>query len=103
MNSTHPFIKHPHRTLIGLSIPVLFSLTAEPLTALVDTAFISSLGVVPLAALGVGTSALSMLFWMFNFMSGEALDAAIAEALSVRERYGILPTAGSNLPGYQSM
>lgn len=68
MDTTHPFIEHPHRTLIGLSIPVLFSLTAEPITALVDTAFISSLGVVPLAALGVGASALSSLFWMFNFL-----------------------------------
>ncbi len=66
--SPHPFIPHPHRTLIRLSIPVLFSLTAEPVTALVDTAFISSLGVIPLAALGVGTTALSSLFWMFNFL-----------------------------------
>jgi len=41
---------------------------AEPLTALVDTAFISSLGVNPLAALGVGTTALSSLFWIFNFL-----------------------------------
>lgn len=43
-------------------------MTAEPITALVDTAFISSLGAVPLAALGVGTTALSSLFWMFNFL-----------------------------------
>jgi MATE family multidrug resistance protein len=47
---------------------VLLSLTAEPITALVDTAFISSLGITPLAALGVGTTALSTLFWMFNFL-----------------------------------
>lgn len=65
---SHPFITRPHRTLLGLSIPVLLSLTAEPITGLVDTAFISSLGVVPLAALGVGTTALSSLFWMFNFL-----------------------------------
>jgi MATE family multidrug resistance protein len=68
MNTPHPFSKNPHKTLIILSIPVLLSLTAEPITALVDTAFISSLGVVPLAALGVGTTALSSLFWMFNFL-----------------------------------
>lgn len=43
-------------------------MTAEPITALVDTAFISSLGAVPLAALGVGTTALSSLFWIFNFL-----------------------------------
>ncbi len=74
----HPFIEHPNRTLIGLSIPVLLSLTAEPITALVDTAFISSLGVVPLAALGVGTTALSGLFWMFNFL-GVGTQTEIAQ------------------------
>ena len=78
-SAPHPFIKRPHRTLIGLSIPVLFSLTAEPITALVDTAFISSLGVVPLAALGVGTTALSSLFWMFNFL-GVGAQTEIAQA-----------------------
>ncbi len=65
---SHPFTRNPHRTLISFSIPVLFSMTAEPITALVDTAFISSLGVNPLAALGVGTTALSSIFWVFNFL-----------------------------------
>ncbi|MCK5794052.1 MAG: MATE family efflux transporter [Anaerolineales bacterium] len=78
-SAPHPFIKRPHRTLIGLSLPVLLSLTAEPITALVDTAFISSLGVVPLAALGVGTTALSSLFWMFNFL-GFGAQTEIAQA-----------------------
>jgi len=81
MNITHPFTKKPHRTLVGLSIPVLLSLTAEPITALVDTAFISSLGVVPLAALGVGTTALSSLFWMFNFLG-------IGTQTEVAQHYG---------------
>ena len=67
-HSEHPFTRQPHRTLVSLSIPVLFSMTAEPLTALIDTAFIASLGAVSLAALGVGTTALSSLFWMFNFL-----------------------------------
>lgn len=44
-------------------------MTAEPLTALIDTAFIASRGSVSLAALGVGTTALSSLFWIFNFLS----------------------------------
>ncbi len=65
----HPFEKHPHRTLLALSFPVLISMTAEPLTALIDTAFVASLGSVALAALGVGTTALSSLFWVFNFLS----------------------------------
>ena len=64
----HPFKIRPHRTLLTLSLPVLLSMTAEPITALVDTAFIASLGAVALAALGVGTTALTSLFWMFNFL-----------------------------------
>jgi len=65
----HPFTKKPHRTLLILSFPVLLSMTAEPLTALIDTAFVASLGSVSLAALGVGTTALSSLFWIFNFLN----------------------------------
>ena len=90
MNSTtHPFTSRPHRTLLGLSIPVLLSLTAEPITALVDTAFISSLGVVPLAALGVGTTALSSLFWMFNFLGiGIQTEIAQIQGKGEQERAG---------------
>ena len=87
MNSSHPFTKRPHRTLIGLSIPVLLSLTAEPITALVDTAFISSLGVVPLAALGVGATALSSLFWMFNFL-GVGTQTEVAQCYGKGESEG---------------
>ena len=65
----HPFINHPHRTFFWLSLPVLFSMVAEPLTGLVDTAFVARLGAEPLAALGVGTMLLSGVFWVFNFLS----------------------------------
>ena len=65
----HPFHKRPHATLVGLTLPVLFSLAAEPLTGLVDTAFVSRLGIESLAALGVGTTVLSSVFWIFNFFS----------------------------------
>ncbi len=91
ISTPHPFTSHPHRTLIGLSIPVLLSLTAEPLTALVDTAFISSLGVVPLAALGVGTTALSSLFWMFNFL-GVGAQTEVAQAYGKGDREKVKKT-----------
>ena len=88
MNSSpHPFTSRPHRTLLGLSIPVLLSLTAEPITALVDTAFISALGVIPLAALGVGTTALSSLFWMFNFL-GIGTQTEVAQIYGKGEQEG---------------
>ena len=45
---SHPFVQHPHRTLVRLSLPVLVSLVAEPLTGTVDTAFVARLGPAPL-------------------------------------------------------
>ncbi|MGA1495224.1 MAG: MATE family efflux transporter, partial [Rhodothermales bacterium] len=77
--SQHPFEKAPRRTLFRLSVPVLFSLVAEPITGLVDTAFVSRLGAVELAALGVGTMALSSVFWIFNFL-GVATQTDVAQA-----------------------
>lgn len=65
----HRFSLRPHRTLLTLSVPVLFSLIAEPVTGLVDTGFIAVLGSVELAALGVGTTVLSSFFWIFNFLA----------------------------------
>ncbi len=63
------FLKAPLRTFLALWFPVLFSLIAEPLTGLVDTAFVARLGADILAALGVGTMVLSSVFWIFNFLS----------------------------------
>jgi len=79
-NQPHPFTLRPHRTLVALSLPVLLSMTAEPITALVDTAFVASLGSVALAALGVGTTALTSLFWIFNFL-GIGSQTEVAQAL----------------------
>ncbi len=85
----HPFTKKPHRTLLALSLPVLISMTAEPLTALIDTAFIASLGSTALAALGVGTTVLSSLFWMFNFLSISAqTEVAQADGKGQPEKAG---------------
>lgn len=88
--TTHPFTKHPHRTLIRLAFPVLLSFTAEPIMALVDTAFIASLGVVPLAALGVGTTALSSMFWLFNFL-------AVGAQTEIAQLYGRGKEAGATV------
>ena len=85
----HPFTKNPHRTLLALSLPVLISMTAEPMTALIDTAFVASLGSVALAALGVGTTALSSLFWIFNFLSiGAQTEVAQADGKGQPEKAG---------------
>ena len=63
------FIEAPVRSFFRLWFPVLFSLIAEPLTGLVDTAFVSRLGAEELAALGVGTVVLTGGLWLFNFLS----------------------------------
>lgn len=81
----HPFASSPNRTFFALSIPVLFSLIAEPITGLVDTAFISRLGVEPMAALGVGTAALTSIFWVFNFL-GVGSQTEVGQAFGRKEK-----------------
>jgi MATE family multidrug resistance protein len=76
----HPFLEYPHGTLLALTFPVLLSLIAEPVTGLVDTAFVARLGSVPLAALGVGAIALSSVFWIFNFL-GIGSQTEVAQAM----------------------
>ncbi len=86
-SSGHPFSARPHATLARLSFPVLLSLIAEPLTGLVDTAFIKQLGAESLAALGVGTVGLSGLFWIFNFLAiSTQTEVAKAEGDNDRAR-----------------
>ncbi|NJK78937.1 MAG: MATE family efflux transporter [Chloroflexaceae bacterium] len=82
---THPFIIAPNRTLLTLTVPVIGSLIAEPLTGMVDTAFVAALGAAPLAALGVGTVALSSAFWVFNFLQ-VGTQTEIAQALGRGEQ-----------------
>lgn len=89
-DQTHPpqpFQTAPHRTLLLLTVPVFFSLVAEPLTGLVDTAFVARLGSEALAALGVGTAALSSVFWIFNFLGiGTQTEVAQADGRKNRPR-----------------
>ena len=83
----HPFLERPHRTLIGLALPVLVSLIAEPVTGLVDTAFMARTGGASLAALGVGTVLLSGVFWAFNFL-GIGTQTSVARALGAEDHPG---------------
>lgn len=100
-SDSHPFLHNPNRTILYLSLPILFSLIAEPVTGLVDTGFVAKLGAVPLAALGVGTSALSSIFWIFGFlgiatqtdvarMFGRGHFASASKAVSLALAVGIV-------------
>ena len=80
----HPFLRKPNRTILRLSLPILLSLIAEPVTGLVDTGFVAQLGAAPVAALGVGASALSSIFWIFNFLA-IATQTDVAQASGRRD------------------
>ncbi|WP_432737165.1 MATE family efflux transporter [Maridesulfovibrio sp. FT414] len=76
----HPFETSPNKTLLTLAVPVLFSMIAEPLTGLVDTAFVSRLGAEAMAALGIGTMVFSSVFWVFGFL-GVGTQTEVSQAL----------------------
>lgn len=85
----HPFWARPHRTFLGLALPILVSLVAEPLTGLVDTFFVARLGAPELAALGIGVTLLSSVFWVFNFLGiGTQTEVGAAFGEGERERAG---------------
>jgi MATE family multidrug resistance protein len=81
----HPFLRRPHRTFLGLAFPVLVSQLAEPLTGAVDTAFVARLGATPATALGVATTLLSSVVWIFNFLP-VGTQTEIAHALARGDR-----------------
>lgn len=57
------------RRILGLAIPALGALAADPLLSLVDTAFVGRIGPVSLAALGVDTAIFGFAFALFNFLA----------------------------------
>lgn len=57
------------REIVGLALPALGALAADPLVSIVDTVFVGRLGVTPLAALGVNTGIFSLAFVVFNFLA----------------------------------
>ena len=57
------------REIIGLAVPALGALAADPLVSIVDTIFVGRLGVTPLAALGVNTAIFGLAFVVFNFLA----------------------------------
>lgn len=82
----HPYLRAPRRTLLAMTLPVLVSLIAEPLTGLADTAFVARLGTEHLAALGVGTMVLTSAFWVFSFL-GVGTQTELANCLGAQDRH----------------
>ena len=57
------------RRIAGLALPALVVLAAEPLYVLVDTAVVGHLGRVPLAAVAVGGTVMSVAVWFGTLMA----------------------------------
>jgi MATE family multidrug resistance protein len=75
------------RRIFALAIPALGALAADPLLSLVDTAFVSRLGTVPLGALGVDTAIFSFAFFAFNFLA-YATTPMVARRMAAGDRPG---------------
>ena len=90
------FLIQPNRTILYLSLPILLSLIAEPVTGLVDTGFVAQLGTTPLASLTVGTGALTSLFWIFGFL-GIATQTEVAQAFGKRDLDGAVKSVSLTL------
>ncbi|OJF09919.1 MATE family efflux transporter [Couchioplanes caeruleus] len=58
-----------NRRIAGLALPALVVLAAEPLYVLVDTAVVGHLGRVPLAAVAVGGTVMSLAVWFGTLMA----------------------------------
>ncbi len=86
----------PHFTVLAQSLPILGSLLAEPLTGLIDTAFVARLGAEALAALGVGSMVLAAAFWAFGFL-GVATQTKVASLCGEEARAGSADRSAARL------
>lgn len=57
------------KRILGLAVPALGALAADPLVSLVDTAYVGRLGTTELAALGVNAAIFGLAFFAFNFLA----------------------------------
>ena len=63
-------LRSPHdREILGLALPALGALAAEPLYVLADTAIVGHLGRPQIAALGLAGTVLAGAFTIFNFLT----------------------------------
>lgn len=75
------------RRILALAVPALGALAADPLLSLVDTAFVSRLGTVPLGALGIDTALFSFAFFAFNFLA-YATTPMVARRMAAGDQVG---------------
>jgi putative MATE family efflux protein len=57
-----------HRRIVGLAVPAVGTLIADPLMGLVDTAVVGRIGAAELGGMGLAVGVLTALSWVFNFL-----------------------------------
>lgn len=75
------------RRILGLAVPALGALVAEPLFLATDTALVGHLGVDPLAALGIASTVLQTAIGLLVFLA-YATTPAVARMLGAGDRQG---------------
>lgn len=66
--TTEPSGRQLDRRILGLAVPAVGALLADPLLGVVDTAVAGRVSVTALGALGLGTALLGAGTWVFNFL-----------------------------------
>ncbi|WP_243841781.1 MATE family efflux transporter [Salinibacterium sp. ZJ77] len=75
------------RRILGLAVPALGALIAEPLFLATDTALVGHLGVAPLAGLGIGATVLQTTIGLLVFLA-YATTPSVARLLGAGDRTG---------------
>lgn len=90
-------LRSPHdRDIARLAVPALGALAIDPLVSLVDTAFVTQLGEVPLGALGVSTGLFGLAFFVFNFLA-YGTTPLVADAIGRGDRAAAGRVVGQSL------
>ena len=89
-------LRDDDRAILRLAVPAFGSLAAEPVVALVDTAFVGRLGEQSLAALGVVTALLGLAFFVFVALA-YASTPLVARAIGAGNRQEAEALAGQVL------
>ncbi|KAL8120155.1 protein DETOXIFICATION 44, chloroplastic isoform X2 [Apium graveolens] len=88
--------------IVSIALPAALALAADPLTSLVDTAFVGHLGSVELAAVGVSASVFNLVSKLFNVPLLNVTTAFVAEEQASITKDGlqdkkVLPSVSTSL------
>ncbi|KAL6870573.1 hypothetical protein ACP4OV_014421 [Aristida adscensionis] len=76
------------RDILGIAVPAVLALAADPITALVDTGFVGHIGSAELAAVGASVSVFNLVSKLFNVPLLNVTTSFVAEQQAVDAEYG---------------